>query len=170
MKAQGGIDSNSLDPVIQTLIKLGTPVTRKSYLEIAYPEGLPNEWTADLEAELPEELQYHEEKKAVSLTEEVPGSAQQEPVEGMTIERLEELRAIVNRIPQEGEDEEDDLEAIIAGEKLRRLRMRQRAAAAQKPNAQPSFAIRSPGLLELKKELLERGMSDADAEAYLRTL
>lgn len=56
-------------------------------------------------------------------------SAKQEPDE-LTIDQLEELRAIANCKPQEGEDEEDDLEAIIAGEKLRRLRIRQRAAAA----------------------------------------
>jgi hypothetical protein len=33
-----------------------------------------------------------------------------------------------------------------------------------------SFADGSKGLLELKEELLQRGMSDAEAEAYLRTL
>lgn len=35
---------------------------------------------------------------------------------------------------------------------------------------QPSFAAGSKGLLELKKELQQKGMSDADAEEYLRTL
>ena len=35
---------------------------------------------------------------------------------------------------------------------------------------QPSFAAGSKGLLELKEELLQRGMSDAEAEAYLRTV
>jgi hypothetical protein len=33
-----------------------------------------------------------------------------------------------------------------------------------------SFADGSKGLLELKEELLQRGMSDAEAEVYLRTL
>lgn len=63
-----------------------------------------------------------------------PMSAPQEQVE-LTIEQLEELRGIANRKPQEGEDEEDDLEAIIAGEKLRRFRIRQRAAAARLPKS-----------------------------------
>lgn len=50
-------DSNSslgTDPMVQTLIKLGIPVTRENYLEIAYPKGLPEEWTAEHETELPE--------------------------------------------------------------------------------------------------------------------
>lgn len=45
------------DPVIGTMIRLTIPITRENYLEIAYLEGLPEEWTAELEAELPEPLQ-----------------------------------------------------------------------------------------------------------------
>lgn len=45
------------DPVIATMIKLAIPITRDNYLEIAYLEGLPEEWTAELEAALPEPLQ-----------------------------------------------------------------------------------------------------------------
>lgn len=45
------------DPVIAAMIKLAIPITRENYLEIAYLEGLPEEWTAELEAELPEPLQ-----------------------------------------------------------------------------------------------------------------
>lgn len=44
------------DPVIATMIKLAIPITRENYLEIAYLEGLPEEWTAELETELPEPL------------------------------------------------------------------------------------------------------------------
>jgi hypothetical protein len=36
--------------------------------------------------------------------------------------------------------------------------------------SQPSFAEGSKGLLELKKDLQQRGMSDAEAEEHLRTL
>ena len=36
--------------------------------------------------------------------------------------------------------------------------------------SQPSFADGSKGLLELKQDLLARGMSDKKAEAYLRQL
>ena len=39
-----------------------------------------------------------------------------------------------------------------------------------KQPSQPSFADGSPLLQELKQELLARGMSDAEAEAYLRQL
>lgn len=61
MDEQESIDNSWVDPVIQTLIKLGIPVTRENYLEMAYPEGLPDEWTAELEAELPDELQNNAE-------------------------------------------------------------------------------------------------------------
>lgn len=32
-------------------------VTREKYLSLAYPDGLPAEWTAELEAQLPRSLQ-----------------------------------------------------------------------------------------------------------------
>jgi hypothetical protein len=38
------------------MIRLGIPVTRENYKEMAYPEGLPEEWTAELEANLPNAL------------------------------------------------------------------------------------------------------------------
>ena len=41
--------------------------------------------------------------------------------------------------------------------------------APVKPS-RPSFADGSPALLALKEDLLARGMSDDDAEAYLRQL
>lgn len=44
------------------------------------------------------------------------------------------------------------------------------ATDALTKTSQPSFAAGSKGLLELKKELQQKGMSDADAEEYLRTL
>ena len=86
MKSQENL-ANSLgtDPVVQTLIKLGFPVTRENYLEIAYPEGLPKEWTAELEAELPEQLQ-------LSATPDAPAkpSSQQSFADGSPI--LQELK------------------------------------------------------------------------------
>lgn len=42
--------------------------------------------------------------------------------------------------------------------------------APAKPSSQQSFADGSPILQELKKELLQKGMSDEKAEAYLRQL
>lgn len=38
------------------------------------------------------------------------------------------------------------------------------------PNAQDSFAASSKGLLSLKKGLLARGMTDEEAEAYIRMI
>lgn len=36
-----------------TMARLGIPLTRTNYLDIAYPDGLPAEWTQELENELP---------------------------------------------------------------------------------------------------------------------
>jgi len=38
------------------MIKYNIPLTREEYLATAYPDGVP-EWTAELEATLPEEIQ-----------------------------------------------------------------------------------------------------------------
>jgi hypothetical protein len=43
--------------VLNGLRRRGTPVTRKTYLEAAYPGGAPRPWTAEHEAELPSFLQ-----------------------------------------------------------------------------------------------------------------
>ena len=43
--------------VLELLSLSGTPVTRKNYLGLNYPEGLPEEWTAELESMLPPCLQ-----------------------------------------------------------------------------------------------------------------
>ena len=45
------------DIVLGWMIQLGIPVTRKNYLGLNYPEGLPEEWTAELESMLPPCLQ-----------------------------------------------------------------------------------------------------------------
>jgi hypothetical protein len=45
------------DPLVLTLRRHGLPVTRENYLALAYPTGLPEPWTAELEAELPPDLQ-----------------------------------------------------------------------------------------------------------------
>ena len=43
--------------ILAYLQKAGLPPTRENYLAIAYPDGIPEMWTAELEAELPLELQ-----------------------------------------------------------------------------------------------------------------
>lgn len=45
------------DPLVELLLKLGKPLTRESYLAFAYPDGLPEEWDAELEGMLPEPFQ-----------------------------------------------------------------------------------------------------------------
>jgi hypothetical protein len=46
-----------IDPVIELTRKAGIPITREEYIYTAYMGQPPEEWTAELEAELPEELQ-----------------------------------------------------------------------------------------------------------------
>ena len=47
------------DPLIQYLNSVGIPVTRESYLEIAYPDGIP-EMTSEMEELLPEHLRFQD--------------------------------------------------------------------------------------------------------------
>jgi hypothetical protein len=42
--------------VLNLLKKFSLPVTRENYLGLAYPEGLPEQWGAENEMELPQEL------------------------------------------------------------------------------------------------------------------
>jgi hypothetical protein len=51
------IPQNGTDIVLDELKKRSIPVTRANYLALAYPEGVPKPWTAELEAQLPEVLQ-----------------------------------------------------------------------------------------------------------------
>ena len=43
------------DPIFEALRKLNLPITRQNYLELAYPDGVPEE-SAELETTFPEEL------------------------------------------------------------------------------------------------------------------
>jgi hypothetical protein len=45
------------DLLVKWMTKRSIPVTRENYLQVAYPEGTPIPWTAELEAQLPKELQ-----------------------------------------------------------------------------------------------------------------
>ncbi len=60
-----GHQSGTEDVVLHLLKRYGIPVTRENYLDLAYPEGLPSPWGAELEAQLPKELQ-----EAPELSEE----------------------------------------------------------------------------------------------------
>ena len=44
------------DYVLSLLKRFNLPVTRENYLGLAYPEGLPEDWGAEGEASLPEEI------------------------------------------------------------------------------------------------------------------
>jgi len=53
-----GTDAN--DPVLLYMIKTGTPLTRKNWLELSYPEGPPADWGPELEAEVPNMFKLRE--------------------------------------------------------------------------------------------------------------
>ena len=44
------------NPVLQHLESLQLPLTRENYLEAAYPLGLPDSWSPQDEASLPQEI------------------------------------------------------------------------------------------------------------------
>ena len=43
------------DPIVEAVKILNLPMTRQNYLELSYPEGIP-ESSAELEENLPEEI------------------------------------------------------------------------------------------------------------------
>lgn len=47
------------DYVFEFMKREGLPLTREKYLGLAYGQELPDPWTPEHEAELPEELQEH---------------------------------------------------------------------------------------------------------------
>lgn len=53
---QTGTNSSD-DILVNWLNKKGIPVTRDNYIALAYPDGPPAPWTAEHEADLPDELQ-----------------------------------------------------------------------------------------------------------------
>lgn len=44
------------DPMLVTMKKYGIPLTRRNYLEMNYPDGFPDPWTAELEDEVPDQF------------------------------------------------------------------------------------------------------------------
>jgi hypothetical protein len=49
--------THELRPLEQTMIRFGIPVTRENWIKIAYSGHPPEDWTRELESELPEHLQ-----------------------------------------------------------------------------------------------------------------
>ena len=51
------ITQRGTDSIVEFLKTIGEPVTRDAYLGVAYPNGLPDPWTMELEVNLPVDLQ-----------------------------------------------------------------------------------------------------------------
>ena len=49
------------DATLVWMKEQSVPLTRENYLELAYPDGLPDPWTAELEATLPPEIRAQQE-------------------------------------------------------------------------------------------------------------
>ena len=47
--------NGNADPIFESMKKYKMPMTRESYLDLAYPEGMPN--NAELESMLPKQFQ-----------------------------------------------------------------------------------------------------------------
>jgi hypothetical protein len=47
--------NGNADPIMQSMKKYNMPMTRESYIGLAYPEGIPND--AELESMLPKQFQ-----------------------------------------------------------------------------------------------------------------
>ncbi len=54
-------NKRNTDSIIEFLKSIGGPITRERYLGMAYPNGVPDDWGAELEMELPEELRDFDE-------------------------------------------------------------------------------------------------------------
>ena len=55
-KGSTGPEAEETDHVLLLLKKFNLPLTRENYLGLAYPDGLPEDWGAEGEAGLPEEI------------------------------------------------------------------------------------------------------------------
>ena len=62
-KSQTSPAESTLQPgaVEDYMNRSGIPLTRKNFLDLAYPDGLPKEWTQELEMELPDWARKAEE-------------------------------------------------------------------------------------------------------------
>lgn len=54
------VEGKESDYVLLQLKKFNIPLTRENYLNLAYPEGLPEDWGAEGEASLPKEIRNAE--------------------------------------------------------------------------------------------------------------
>lgn len=49
-------NGNEEDPTIEAMKMSGIKITRENYLNYIFPDGVPEDYGAELEAEMPEEL------------------------------------------------------------------------------------------------------------------
>jgi len=63
-------DDAEARPLVDWMRSHNIPVTRESYLRLAYPEGLPVPWTIEHEMELPDELQIWRDVRRLFADEE----------------------------------------------------------------------------------------------------
>ena len=61
------------DDLLDYMRKAGLPPTRENYLAIAYPDGMPEDWTQELENELPPEFRQSL-NKLIESTASAPSS------------------------------------------------------------------------------------------------
>ena len=57
-QAEFDLQNGSTDVVLHLMRRDGIPLTRKNYLDLAYPTGLPQPWTEELEQDLPEAIRH----------------------------------------------------------------------------------------------------------------
>lgn len=72
------------DDLLDYMRKARLPPTRENYLAIAYPDGMPEEWTQELENELPPEFRQSLSK----LTKPAASAPKSAPPSGADLKQL----------------------------------------------------------------------------------
>jgi hypothetical protein len=76
---------SSTDAVLDLMIQEGLPLTEMTYLEMQYPEGIPDHVSQELIASMPPEVKGRMSTPPIGLVERVSQE------HGLTLERAEEL-------------------------------------------------------------------------------
>lgn len=72
------------DDLLDYMRKARLPPTRENYLAIAYPDGMPEEWTQELENELPPEFRQSLSK----LTKPAASATKSAPLSGAALQQF----------------------------------------------------------------------------------
>ena len=100
------------DPVIEVLESQGTPVIRENYLALAYPDNLPTEWTAELEAQLPEEIRDFSQVMSPSADHNPPGAPTSSMGSAVDSEPDEVVRALMDSTGLSRQEAEERLQGL----------------------------------------------------------